>query len=298
MPYVLQPVTFHQGSRRLPLLLPFYRSKSHFGSMKGLIFSVKRYAIHDGPGIRVTFFMKGCPLDCWWCHNPEGKATGQVTTVRTDRVGEREFRTEELVGREYTPEEVLAKAERDRVFMEHSGGGVTFSGGEPLMQPRFLTESLSLLRNAGFHTTVDTSGYASRDVIRSVMKYTSLFLYDIKLLDPDAHRKFTGADNRLIISNLDMLLEEGAEVILRIPVIPGVTADTEFMEQLRGFIESRRGGRISGISLLPYHKTGISKYRRFGLADRMESYSQISNGHLDDYMAILQPLGIHVRKGG
>lgn len=266
--------------------------------MKGLIFNVKRYAIHDGPGIRVTFFLKGCPLDCWWCHNPEGKAEGQVTTERIDRVGEREFRSEELVGKEYTPEEVLAKAERDRVFMEHSGGGVTFSGGEPMMQPRFLEESLSLLKSSGFHTTVDTSGYAAPDVMRSVMKYTDLFLYDIKLLDPEAHRRFTGVDNRLIISNLDMLLEEGAEVILRIPVIPGVTADREFMEQMRLFIESRQGGRISGINLLPYHKTGISKYRRFGLPDRMEPYSQISNGHLDDYMAILQPLGIRVRKGG
>lgn len=298
MPYVLQQITFHLGSRRLPRFFPFFRTQSHCSSMKGLIFSIKRYAIHDGPGIRVTFFMKGCPLDCWWCHNPEGKATGQVTTERIDRVGEREFRSEELVGKEYTPEEVLAKAERDRVFMEHSGGGVTFSGGEPLMQPRFLTESLSLLRNAGFHTTVDTSGYADPDVMRSVMQYTSLFLYDIKLLDPDAHRKYTGVDNSLIISNLDMLLEEGAEVILRIPVIPGVTADREFMEQVRLFIESRRGGRISGINLLPYHKTGISKYRRFGLPDRMETYSQISNGHLDDYISILQPLGIHVKKGG
>jgi len=166
------------------------------------------------------------------------------------------------------------------------------------MQPRFLEESLSLLKSAGFHTTVDTSGYAAPDVMRSVMKYTDLFLYDIKLLDPDAHRRFTGVDNRLIISNLDMLLAEGAEVILRIPVIPGVTADKEFMEQIRLFIESRHGGRISGINLLPYHKTGISKYRRFGLPDRMEPYSQISNGHLDDYMAILQPLGIRVRKGG
>lgn len=263
-----------------------------------MIFSVKRYAIHDGPGIRVTFFMKGCPLDCWWCHNPEGRATGQVTTERTDRIGEREFRSEEPVGREYTPEEVLAKAERDRVFMEHSGGGVTFSGGEPLMQALFLAESLSMLRDAGFHTTVDTSGYASRDDMRSVMPYTSLFLYDIKLLDPEAHMKFTGVDNNLIISNLDMLLEEGAEVILRIPVIPGVTADSEFMEQLRLFIESRRGSSIIAINLLPYHKTGISKYRRFGLPDRMETYSQISNGHLDDYITILQPLGIPVRKGG
>lgn len=279
---------------------PHFRYIRFFSSiiMKGLVFSIKRYAIHDGPGIRVTFFMKGCPLDCWWCHNPEGKSSCQMTVGRIDRVGEREFRSEEQVGIEYSPEEIVEKAERDRVFMDHSGGGVTFSGGEPLTQPEFLVESLTLLKKEGFHTTVDTSGYARQDTLKSVMQVTDLFLYDIKHTDPEVHRKFTGVSNELIISNLDMLLAAGKDVMIRIPVIPGVSADAAYMENLRGFIESRNNGHIKEINLLPYHKTGISKYRRFGLDDRMASVSQISNGHLDEYINIFKPLGIHTKKGG
>jgi pyruvate formate lyase activating enzyme len=266
--------------------------------MKGLIFSIKRYAIHDGPGIRVTVFMKGCPLDCWWCHNPEGKETGIRMVERIDRVGEKEFTTLEQVGHEYTPAEILAKVESDRVFMEHSEGGVTFSGGEPLMQPVFLLETLKLLKQSGFHTTVDTSGYARSEILRSVMPFTDLFLYDIKHTDPEIHRRFTGVSNELIISNLDMLLKEGKDVMIRIPVIPGVSADTRSMEQLKVFIESRNNGHIKQINLLPYHKTGSSKYRRFNLDDRMASVSQLSNGSLDEFIEIFKPLGIHTKKGG
>jgi len=266
--------------------------------MKGLIFSIKRYAIHDGPGLRVSFFMKGCPLDCWWCHNPEGKAPEQVSVERIDRVGEREFRTMELVGEEYTPLELVAKAEKERVFMEQSGGGVTFSGGEPLMQFEFLLDTLKEMKKAGFHTTVDTTGHASAERLRAIMPYTDLFLYDIKHLDPDIHKKFTGVSNDLILSNFDMLLNAGAEVQVRIPVIPGVTADKEFMEQLRQFLDKRKDKRIREIDLLPYHKTGSSKYRRFNLEDRMTAFNQISNGHLEEYVDILRPLGIRIKKGG
>lgn len=266
--------------------------------MKGLIFSIKRYAIHDGPGIRVTFFMKGCPLDCWWCHNPEGKSSCRLTIPRIDRIGEREFTTEEQVGIEYTPDEIVERAERDRVFMDHSGGGVTFSGGEPLMQHGFLLETLARLKEKGFHTTVDTSGYARPEVLKSVMPATDLFLYDLKHLDSEAHEKYTGVPNKLILSNLDMLLESGAKVMLRIPVIPNVTADAAYMEKLRLYIENRKTEGIQEINLLPYHKTGISKYRRFELPDRMADVSQVSNGHLDEYIEILRPLGIHIKKGG
>ncbi len=266
--------------------------------MKGLIFSIKRYAIHDGPGIRVTFFMKGCPLDCWWCHNPEGKSSCRLTIPRIDRIGDREFITEEQVGIEYTPEELLKKAERDRVFMDYSGGGVTFSGGEPLMQHEFLLGTLTLLKRSGFHTTIDTSGYARPEVLRSVIPVTDLFLYDLKHLDTEAHEKYTGVGNELIVSNLDMLLDSDAGVMLRIPVIPGVTADVAYMERLRHFIGNRRKENIREINLLPYHKTGKSKYHRFGLPDRMDSVNQVPNGHLDEYIEILKPLGIHIKKGG
>jgi pyruvate formate lyase activating enzyme len=266
--------------------------------MKGLIFNIKRYAIHDGPGIRVTFFLKGCTLDCWWCHNPEGIATGQKTVERIDRVGEREFRSSELVGHEYTAAEIVTRSERDRVFMEQSGGGVTFSGGEPLMQHAFLLEALIKLKEAGFHTVVDTSGHAPAGKLKSIIPYTDLFLYDIKLLDPEKHLRYTGVSNDLILSNFDMLLDAGVDVIVRVPVIPGVTAEREFIEGLRDFIEKRKSERIREISLLPYHKTGSSKYRRFNIPDRMEGIPHISNRELDEYIEILQPLGIAVKKGG
>ena len=266
--------------------------------MKGLIFSIKRYAIHDGPGIRVTFFMKGCPLDCWWCHNPEGKSADQTSVERIDRVGEKEFTSVELVGREYTPDELIKKADKDRIFMEQSGGGVTFSGGEPLMQFDFLLETLQAMKRAGFQTAVDTSGHTSPERLRAILPYTDLFLYDIKHLDPQKHMKFTGVSNDLILSNFDMLLNEGAEMMIRVPVIPGVTADKEYMELLRSFIERRKTKKITEINLLPYHKTGSSKYRRFNLPDRMTGISQISNSQLDDYVEILKPPGIHVKKGG
>jgi len=266
--------------------------------MKGLIFSIKRYAIHDGPGIRVTFFMKGCPLDCWWCHNPEGKSSEQTSVERIDRVGEKEFTSFELVGREYTADELLKKAEKDRVFMEQSGGGVTFSGGEPLMQFDFLLETLQAMKRSGFHTAVDTSGHTSPERLQAILPYTDLFLYDIKHLDPETHMKFTGVSNDLILSNFDMLLKEGAEVMLRIPVIPGVTAEKEYMKQLRSFIESRKTKKIRELNLLPYHKTGSSKYRRFDLPDRMTGISQISNSQLDEYVEILELPGIHIKKGG
>lgn len=266
--------------------------------MKGLIFSIKHYSIHDGPGIRVTFFMKGCPLDCWWCHNPEGKSCLQTTVDRVDRVGDREFRSPETVGKEFSPAEIVARAGKDRVFMQHSGGGVTFSGGEPLMQFDFLLETLMELKKAGFHTAVDTSGYTSPDKLKAIIPYTDLFLFDIKHIDPVIHRKYTGVSNELILSNFDMLLDQNAEVRVRVPVIPGVTAGIEFMKQLYIFLEPRKTKRITGINLLPYHKTGSSKYKRFGLPDRMATVDQVTDGSLDEYFEILKPLGIRMKKGG
>lgn len=166
------------------------------------------------------------------------------------------------------------------------------------MQPVFLLEALSLLKKAGFHTTIDTSGYARREIVQSVMPVTDLFLYDIKHTDPELHRKYTGVSNELILSNLDMLLAEKKDVMIRIPVIPGVTADAVYMKSLREFIDKRNNGHIIEINLLPYHKTGSSKYRRFGIDDRMTSVSQVSNGYLNEYIDIFKPLGIHVKKGG
>ena len=165
--------------------------------MKGLIFDIKRYAIHDGPGIRVTFFMKGCPLNCWWCHNPESISPFPQVVERTDKIGERVFRVKEQIGKKYSVSDLMDVVHRDLVFIEESGGGVTFSGGEPLMQAEFLIEALSYFRESGIHTAVDTSGQADRTVIDRIIENTDLFLFDIKHLDPERHLEFIGTRNRI-----------------------------------------------------------------------------------------------------
>ncbi len=151
--------------------------------MQGLIFSVKRYSIHDGPGIRVTFFMKGCPLSCWWCHNPEGISPAREKVNQTRKVGGKEFSETEEVGKYYSVENIIEILEKDRIFLEQSGGGVTFSGGEPLMQNEFLKKHWKPAEVQGFHTAVDTSGYSSAGNFKAIMPLTDLFLFDIKHLD-------------------------------------------------------------------------------------------------------------------
>src|ERR1035437_2108209 len=140
--------------------------------MKGLVFNVKRYSIHDGPGIRVTFFMKGCPLNCLWCHNPEGISPQQVNVLQNNRIGERDFIINEEVGKYYSVWDIINILDKERVFINQSKGGVTFSGGEPLLQPQFLTDALKACKINGFHTAVDTSGYSSRGNIASIIPLT------------------------------------------------------------------------------------------------------------------------------
>src|SRR4030043_141927 len=151
--------------------------------MKGLVFSVKRFSIHDGAGIRVTVFMKGCPLSCWWCHNPEGISPVSETIALIQRAGEKEFIKTEKAGKYYSADDILAILEREKIFISKSLGGVTFSGGEPLGQSEFLSEALKACRTNGYHTAVDTSGYSRPENFRAIIPFTSLFLFDIKHLD-------------------------------------------------------------------------------------------------------------------
>lgn len=266
--------------------------------MKGLIFNINRYAIHDGPGIRITFFMKGCPLGCWWCHNPEGISPLQQVAERVDRIGDREFRVNEEVGKYYTVDEVIGIVEKERVFIEESGGGVTFSGGEPLMQSKFLAEALSALQDNGIHTTVDTSGQADRSVIDTILDNTDLFLFDIKHLDPEKHRNYTGVSNRQILENYRSIIEKGKKVFIRIPVIPGYNDDDEHLENLLNFIEGYRGSSLSEIDLLPYHKIGSSKYRRFGMEFKMNGVDQPSYDRMIQLKEYFASTGIKVKIGG
>jgi pyruvate formate lyase activating enzyme len=266
--------------------------------MKGVIFSVKRYAIHDGPGIRVTFFMKGCPLSCRWCHNPEGISPEPVTIEQVDRIGEREFRRDETVGKLYETRDILATLEKERVFINHSKGGVTFSGGEPMMQFGFLLETLQACKENGFHTTVDTSGLSTPERFEKIIPFTDLFLFDIKHLDNDKHKEYTGTSNDVILNNFRLIAASGREFIVRIPVVPGFNDDDDHLSGLKEYILNEKNENLKMISLLPYHKIGSSKYKRFNIPYMMENVEQPSALRMKELKEFFSDIGVRVKIGG
>jgi pyruvate formate lyase activating enzyme len=266
--------------------------------MKGLIFSIKRYSVHDGPGIRVTFFMKGCPLSCWWCHNPEGISSEPETVDQIQKVGEKEFRVEEKAGKYYTPDEIVEILEKEKIFISESKGGVTFSGGEPLLQPEFLLEVLNRCKSEGFHTAVDTSGYAKAEQYMPILQYTDLLLFDIKHLDDIKHFRYTGVSNDLILNNLKLILDNGKDVWLRVPVVPGINDDSGHLEMLKSFIVKNKCSNLKKINLLSYHKIGSSKYKKFRVPYRMNGIEQPSSSRMQELKKYFEETGIKVKIGG
>jgi len=242
--------------------------------------------------------MKGCPLGCWWCHNPEGISPKLQEVERVDRIGEKQFTVTETVGKYYTAEELLQIVQKDMVFIEESGGGVTFSGGEPLIQAGFIMEALKVFQREGIHTTVDTSGYAQRSVIDKIIPLTDLFLFDIKHLDPEKHKKYTGVSNEIILDNYNYILEKGKNVIIRIPIIPGFNDDKEQLNALRDFVDSQHGIKIQRVDLLPYHKIGSSKYRKFNIEYKMLDVEQPSTGRMRELKAFFAVSGVNIKIGG
>ena len=219
----------------------------------GTVFSIEEFAIHDGPGIRTTVFLKGCPLRCTWCHNPEGQAFEPETMVKK---GERS-----ICGEIYSPKELAAKLLRNEDIFKMNGGGVTFTGGEPLSQAQFLLEVLEEL-DGRIHTAIETSGYAPMEVFREVTGKVDLVMMDIKMVDPELHRKWTGKSNSLILNNLNILVASGRPFIARIPLIPGVNDDKENLEATAALLEGTTG--LQRVELLPYHKTAGAKYPMVG----------------------------------
>lgn len=266
--------------------------------MKGLIFSVKRYSIHDGPGIRVTFFMKGCPLNCLWCHNPEGISPLQETVLQTKRVGDREFHNKEEVGKYYTVDNILEILHKEKVFMNQSKGGVTFSGGEPMFQFEFLLEALKACKKNGFHTAVDTSGYSSGENYKSIIPFTDLFLFDIKHLDDARHIGSTGVSNAGILDNYRLLLKSGKDIMVRVPVIPGFNDDPDHLERLKHFLIKTKTVSLKKINLLSFHKTGSSKYKKFKIPYRMEGVEPPTNEKMQKLKEFFMETGVKVKIGG
>jgi pyruvate formate lyase activating enzyme len=266
--------------------------------MNGLIFSVKRYSVHDGPGIRVTFFMKGCPLSCLWCHNPEGISPLPEPTVRTNRIGSREFHTDEVAGKYYSVESVLEILGKEKVFMSHSKGGVTFSGGEPLLQFDFLLETLKACKAKGYHTAVDTSGYSSLQNYMAILPFTDLFLFDIKHLEEVRHIESTGVSNTGILENFKLITQSGKDVMVRIPIIPGINDDRKYLEILKKFLTDNRTNSIKRINLLPFHKTGASKYNKFNIPYRMKGIEPPDKERMQMLKDYFEDTGIKVKIGG
>jgi len=265
--------------------------------ISGLVFDLQRYSIHDGPGIRTTVFMKGCPLRCLWCHNPEGqKPTPEIAYIESKCIGalkclevcpvgaltaekgkiriDRRICTNcgdcsevcpsqalRLVGKRRTVTEVFLEVSRDSPFYRRSNGGVTLSGGEPLMQKTFARALFKKCLEHGIHTTLDTCGYAEWSDMKEVLEYTNLVLYDIKIMESENHKKYTGVPNDLILENAKRIACIGLPMIVTVPVIPSLNDDEENIKAVAGF--ARKYG-IKQIRLLPYHKLGRSKYRMLG----------------------------------
>lgn len=262
--------------------------------MTATIFDIQRNSFVDGPGIRTTVFFKGCNLRCKWCHNPESQAMekqimfyknkctgcGRCKDLTIDNTDFLCFNdAKEICGKEYTVDEVLKEVLKDKTFYETSGGGVTFSGGECMLQIDFLTEILQKCKENGIHTAVDTAGNISWQHFEKIMPYTDLFLYDVKCISDDLHKEGTGVSNRLILENLQKLSEKfDGDIIIRIPVMAGYNATDEEMQKIADFLQNIKH---KSVELLPYHKMGDHKYEALDM--ECVSYEVPSKEDMENY---------------
>ncbi len=265
--------------------------------LKGMIFDIKRYALHDGPGIRQTVFFKGCPLRCWWCHNPESQSTKTEIITREIKLDGDSCYEDVPVGRLMTVDEVMAEVLKETVFYDESGGGVTFSGGEPLLQAEFLKALAAECRRNNIHTVLDTCGYANPETVDSVADLIDLFLFDIKLIDEERHREYAGVSNRIILANLRRLAANGKKIIVRFPIIPGITDTDENIAGLIGLLHSM-SSIINEVDLLPYHSIANHKYLQFEMENKMKDAQPPSDERMNILKEHFEQNGFSVKIGG
>ncbi len=258
----------------------------------GIIFKIKKYAIHDGPGIRTTIFLKGCQLDCWWCHNPEGKMSNPQVMKADNSPGGRS----EVVGKKMSADEVIFEIEKDIIFYDESQGGVTFSGGEPLLQAQFLLAMLKACREKEIHTVVDTSGYAPAEIFVEICNMIDFVLFDLKLMDDEMHRRYTGVSNKKILKNLETLSGLNTPHHIRFPLIPGITDTDENVLSVAEFV--RALGSVSRIDILPMHRIADGKYRRLGMQSKMANKQPPSPEEITTMKRQFEDFGFAVFVGG
>lgn len=300
--------------------------------LMGKVFNIMKYSIHDGPGIRTTVFLKGCPLNCQWCHNPEGQGLDQELMYRPDRCigcgrciemcpngavilseGKLVYHRDqcqacgqccktchagvrELVAKTMSMEEVMAEIEKDLIFYDESGGGVTFSGGEALLQPDFMLEILKKCRTKEIHTAVETCGFVKLDSLKTISNYVNLILYDLKIMDSRKHQDVTGAPNELILANLLWLAKNYPQVIVRVAIIPGINDDEENLSKMGEFIASLKS--VQDVHIFPYHKTGVEKYQRLGLEYLLSDLNSPDDERMAQIARKLEQFGLKVKIGG
>lgn len=298
----------------------------------GIVFDIQRFALHDGPGIRTTVFLKGCPLHCLWCHNPESQChapqlafdaerclqcgicvaacdqdvhelVGGQHVVHFDRcitagacVAACDQQALEIIGRSMGVEEVLAEVERDRPYYERSGGGITLSGGEPLAQFDFAMALLAEAQRRDLQTCLDTSGAVSQRRLAAVADVTDLFLFDYKATDPETHRTLTGVSNELVLENLAFLLECGARVILRCPLVPGVNDTADHLTGIAALVARHPG--LEAVEIMPFHNMGRAKATRIGAVNALAAVPTADEATQQRWLATLHKSGCeHARLG-
>ena len=298
--------------------------------MQGLIFNIQKYSIHDGPGIRTTVFLKGCPLSCSWCHNPESQCFHRELVQHANRcIGCLEcmkvcskgalsnyegviYRNVELcalcggcaeacysnalevAGREVSAANLVKELKKDIIFYDSSKGGVTISGGEPLSQAEFTLELLQRCKQLEVQTAVDTCGFGSSSMLEEISKYTDLFLFDIKFVNEEQHKQHTGVSNVIILQNLKLLSELGKRIWIRVPIIPGINDDEENIAATAKLIKSTAG--VEQVNLLPYHNAAIEKYKRLGKEYQLNNIKIPQKDYMEKIAALYS--GVNVIIGG
>ncbi len=285
--------------------------------MNGTIFNIQKFSLHDGDGIRTTVFLKGCPLRCLWCHNPESHSTRPQLMYYTSKctscgrcIGLCEGRKDgvipnrdcclacgkctdiclnsanEICGKTMSVEEVLADVRKDKVFYESSGGGMTVSGGEPAAQPEFTLALIRAAKAEGITAAMETSGYGTAEFFREAADLGTMFLFDLKAMDAEKHKELTGVDNAKIIENLRMLLDMGADVTIRMPMVPHVNDSDSDIAALAAFLKDHEG-RYRLAEIMPYHSMGISKTEALGSsASPYEEGSDFADGWIQKFAAL------------